>query len=511
MKLSRRAYAILWDAHAWAGAISSIVLFAVFFLGTFALFAEQLVPWQEPAFRGPIAVSDDRALELVQKIVDDEAALLPVWFGVSLPTDEEPWLRTWRMDAGGGVVSTWMDPTSGQQVGERSNLGEFLNEMHFLMPIPGGIYVAGVASVVLTLLIGTGLLIQLGKLARELVQFRPEKSLRVLWSDAHKLIGVVTAPALLIFAITGTVLCLSEWLRPVVVASVLSGDDRAVSRITDWPTAPTPTGTRAETPDVRAALHTAQALFPDSELRWFFFDNLGDENAIVHLPGEKGGDLHPFSHVRMSRDGTVVWSKEDGGATHYSRIMETLYGLHFAAWADLPVKVLYGLLSWLVAFGILAGNLLWLERRKQKGHGVFDRLLLKLTAGGCAGLPFAVAVLFVANQLLPLDLGDRLAWEHAAFFVGWGAAVALAFIDPAAGRVSWRLLVTAGAIFLAVPLVDWLRLGELPFVSHSPLVAAAATGLVVMGLVLLGAAHIVFRLMSREPKVARATAGLPAV
>lgn len=501
MKLSPRSYSIVWDAHAWVGVVSSIVLFAIFFLGTFALFAEDLVPWQEPAFRAPIAVSDDQALEIIQGIVDREADVRPMWFGTSLPTEEEPFIRTWRMDEGGKVVSTWLDPTTGRTLGERSDLGEFLNQMHFLEPIPGGIYVAGIASVVLTLLVGTGLLIQLGKMARELVQFRPDRNLRVLWSDAHKVIGVVSSPFLLIFALTGTALCLAGWLTPATVATVFDGDHEDFAAATDWPSPPTPSGIRAPAPDVKQALATATALFPDSELRWFFFDELGDENAVIHLPGEKGGDLHPFSHVRMSRDGTVLWSKEGGGATHYSRIVETLYGLHFAAWADLPVKIVYGLLSWLVAFSILAGNLLWLERRKQKGHGTFDRLLERLTVGGCAGLPLAVAALFLANQLLPLDVADRPGWEHLAFHATWALSFGVALVARSPGRLAFVLLAGAGAAFLLLPPLDWIRLSRPPFGADSPFVVATEVGLFVLGLILVQVARIVGRMVGAGAEV----------
>lgn len=494
MKLSPRSYSILWDAHAVVGVIASIVLFPIFFLGTFALFAEDLVPWQEPAFRTPIAVSDDAALEIIQDIVDREAEVRPMWFGISLPTEEEPFIRTWRMD-GGGVVSTWLDPVTGGTLGERSDLGEFLNQLHFLDPIPGGIYVAGIASVILTLLIGTGLLIQLGKMARELVQFRPDRNFRVLWSDAHKVIGVVTSPFLLVFALTGTVLCLEGWLDPSALRVIFDGDRQAFAEATDWPAPPSPSGVRAQAPRVNEALATATAMFPDSELRWFFFDELGDENAVIHLPGEKEGDLHPFSHVRMSREGEVLWSKEGGGSTHYSRIVETFYGLHFAAWADTSVKLVYGLLSWLVAFSILAGNLLWLERRKAKGHGAFDRVLQRLTVGACAGLPFAVAVLFVANQLIPLDVADRMGLEHLAFFLAWGVALVVALATSQSGRLAAGLLSLAGGLFFLVPAIDWLRTSRLPFGADSPLVTATEVGLLAVGALLLWAALVVHRLV----------------
>ncbi|WP_224243540.1 PepSY-associated TM helix domain-containing protein [Hyalangium gracile] len=494
MKLSPRAYEILWDAHAWVGALSSIVLFALFFLGAFALFAEELAPWQEPAFRGPVAVSEERALELAQRIVDAEVEAKPAWFGLSLPAEEEPWLRIWRLTPAGTVQSSWMDPVSGQLLGERSDLGEFLNAMHFLDPIPGGKYLAGIASIVLLLLIVTGVLIQLGKLVRELVQFRPHQARRVLWSDAHKVLGVVNAPFLSLFALTGAVLCLYAWLQPAVVATTLDGDARAVESAVDWPSPLPRKGESATAPDLKLSLERARQRFPQATHRWFFIDNLGDANAVVHLPGESGGSLNAFEHVWVSRAGEVIRVRGRGGATSYSRTMETLYGWHFAAWADLSVKAIYALMALLASFGIVAGNLLWLERRRSRGLGSFDLLLEKLTAGGCAGLTFAVASLFVANQLLPAALHERPRYEHALFFVAWAGAVGYAFVERSAARSARRLLIGASALLFAVPLIDAARTSRLPFASGSSFILATELGLVLLGLLLAGAARAVSRM-----------------
>ncbi|MFP2913240.1 PepSY-associated TM helix domain-containing protein, partial [Pyxidicoccus sp. 3LFB2] len=487
MKLSPRAYAVLWDAHAWAGVLSSLVLFVTFFLGAFALFAEELSPWQEPTFRAPIAVTEARAVQLAQQVADAEAAAKPAWFGISLPTDEEPWLRIWRVSPEGTIKPLWVDPVSGQQLGERSDLGEFLNAMHFLEPVPGGKHVTGFASAVLVLLIGTGLLLQLGRLVREFIQFRPGAARRVFWSDAHKVIGVVTAPFLLVFALTGGILWLDDWFEPAVVKTSLAGDAKARELAVDWPSPPPASGRPAGAPDLAHALELAKQRFPRSTHHWFFFDNLGDESGLVHLPGENEGTLHAFTHVRVSREGALVWARETGGASAYTRVMDPLFGLHFATWAGFPAKVLYALLSLLVAFGILAGNLLWLERRRAKQPGRFDAVLARLTSGFCAGLALAVAAVFVANQLLPAALADRPRWEHAAFHAAWVVALGSAFLDRSAATHARRLLLLSSALLVAVLLIDAVRTGRLPFASGLPFVLATEVGLVALALLLAGA------------------------
>ena len=499
MKLSPRGYEVLWDAHAWAGVLSSLVLFVTCFLGAFALFAEELAPWQEPAFRGPVAVDEARAVALAQQVAEAEAPKKPVWFGLSLPTAEEPWLRVWRLTPEGGIENSWLDPVSGQRLGERSDLGEFLNAMHFLEPLPGGKHVSGLASALLVLLVGTGLLLQLGRMARELVRFRPAGARRVLWSDAHKVVGVVTARFLLVFALTGGILWLGSWYEPAVVSEALGGDAAVREVAGDWPAPPAASGRPAPAPDLARALALARERFPGSEHSWFFLDNLGDASALVHLPGEAGGTLHAFTHVRVSRTGELVWAREAGGASAYSRILDPLFGLHFATWAGLPAKVLYALLSLLAAFGILAGNLLWLERRRARGASRFDAALARLTAGVCAGLALATAALFLANQLLPAGLADRPRWEHAAFHTTWALALLGALRARSAAAHARALLLAAGGVLLAVPLLDAARTGRLPFGAGSVHVLVTELGLVLLALLLLASARAIGRMRRAAP------------
>ncbi|NTX16001.1 PepSY domain-containing protein [Myxococcus sp. CA056] len=498
MKLSSRAYEILWDAHAWAGVLSSLVLFVTFFLGAFALFAEELSPWQEPTFRAPIAVPEAQAVALAQRLADTEAASRPVWFGISLPTEEEPWLRLWRM-TDGAIHPLWLDPVSGRQLGERSDLGEYLNAMHFLEPLPGGRHLSGLASAVLVLLVGTGLLLQLGRMLRELVQFRPGSSRRVFWSDTHKVIGVISAPFLLVFGLTGGILWFDDWFEPAVVKTSMKGDLQVKERAVDWPSPPAASGRPAGAPDLAHALALAKQRFPASSHHWFFFDNLGDEHGLVHLPGEREGTLHAFTHVRVSRTGELVWARDTGGGTLYSRVMDPLYGLHFATWASLPAKVLYALLSFVCAFGILAGNLLWLERRRAKASSRFDRVLAKLTSGVCAGLPLAVASLFLANQVLPSELAARPGWEHAAFLSAWALGVVGAFVDSEPARYARRLLLGASVLLVVVPLIDAARTGRWPLASGSSHVLVTELGLVALALLLAGAARGIRRLQRPSP------------
>jgi hypothetical protein len=72
-----------------------------------------------------------------------------------------------------------------------------------------------------------------------------------------------------------------------------------------------------------------------------------------------------------------------------------------------------------------------------------------------AGLVSAVAVFFLANRLLPVNLAGRADWEVNAFFMAWGLSVLHAMLRP--GRKAWvEQLVFGAALFVAVPLINAL-------------------------------------------------------
>lgn len=480
LTVSPRTRALLWDAHAWVGALASVVLFAAFFLGAFALYWQDLGAWQEPRRRGGEAISVDRALELAGPEIDRAMADRSGWFGVFLPTGSEPWAKTWSFPESGDRLR-WLDPRTGRAQTPESELGQLLYDMHFLGVVPGGVPLAGVASLALIFLIATGLVMQLGKIRRELLQFRPARALRTLWSDAHKVTGVVLLPFLFVFAWSGAVMCLSyDWLRPVTTHLVHGGDAGAAARSEGYREVPDRRGASRERPDFARAVAQARERFPAARIERVKLLNAGAANAVIEVDLMDVAGIYPHVIVRTTPAGDVAWTRPAGGSTAYSRAMSVLYGLHFATFAGPALRVLYALLALLGAFSILTGNLVWIERRRSTGLSHWDVFLGRLTSGGCAGLCFAVAALFFANQVLPRSLADRPTWEHVAFFVAWGGAAVFALARPSACASTGRLLDASAALVLLTLACDFALRPRLPFASGATSAAGVELALVLL-------------------------------
>ena len=66
----------------------------------------------------------------------------------------------------------------------------------------------GIVSLLYGMALLSGLVIHLPKLFGDLFALRPGRNLKQLWQDAHNVIGVLSLPFHLMFAVTGALLCL---------------------------------------------------------------------------------------------------------------------------------------------------------------------------------------------------------------------------------------------------------------------------------------------------------------
>ncbi|WP_375743466.1 PepSY domain-containing protein [Corallococcus interemptor] len=513
MRLRAHTYRLLWEAHAWAGAVASVLLVGMFLLGVASLFRHELVPWQEPRLRAPVAADEPRALATLQAWLDARVGRDgPSTLDVDLPAPYAPWMRLeWRA-AGGLKQAVWVQPATGEEVPERSDLGYFLFLAHFLYPLPGGMAVAGLVAVVLLLVVGTGLIIQLGRLRRELVRFRPREALRTVWGDLHKVLGGLGTPFQAVMAWTAAIICLNAAvLQPVVVRTAFQGDVDAGLQTLGYPRGAKPSGQAAPAPRVAAILDRAREALPDARHYRFSLRNLGDASSYADVRGLARDGLAEFTTVRVTGDGQLVHVRRAGGPSASAKLLEGAYVLHSGLYSGMGLRLAYALLGLFSALCVVTGNLVWLERRARSMRRV-DVALARLTAGGCGGAAFAIAAVFLANQLLPDALPLRVEWEHRVFFGAWCASVLGGLVYPRArGWARW-LLGLSGAVLVALPWLDaWRNARRVFDLAGSPFVFFVDLGLAALGAAFLLSAWAIGRIAPHDPDGARvAPLGVPA-
>ena len=136
-----------------------------------------------------------------------------------------------RMSFEDGATWTraWVDSKANRLVPERERLADFTYSLHFLWHDLTGDWlyrVAGLLSVGLLLALVTGVLIHIKDIVRQFHQFRVKKSRRVLWSDLHKVVGVMGLPFQLMYAYTGAFIVLGPLLMAAFAGPLFGGDSK---------------------------------------------------------------------------------------------------------------------------------------------------------------------------------------------------------------------------------------------------------------------------------------------
>ncbi|MEY4547685.1 MAG: hypothetical protein RL685_3880 [Pseudomonadota bacterium] len=444
MKLRPRTFQIYWDAHAWSGVVAALLLHVMFFMGAFALFQHELDRWASSP-----APSGDSAPAL-QPLLEQLHAEQPLFGKRRVAFQLEPSGVTAHWRAGKEQHSFQYSAAAGKLVPLRSELGSFLYELHYLGPIPNGIYAAGVASLALLLALVTGVLIHWKDLLRQWFQFRPERVMRTWSSDVHKVLGVFGLPYLLLYAWSGAVLCLAvKTVEPALEAALFQGDEHA-ARIArgSGERPPRPSGhLTGRLPDVDGALATAQRELPGLRPTWVGIEHVGDERSTVHIFGALPGLALATADVTVEASSGRVLQVLPPDGSHFRRFEAWFYGLHYARFGGYGVRILYALLALASCAVIVTGNLVWLERRDLRRAHWGNRLLERLTAGWCAGVVLATGAALLANRLLGFGSGESTGAEQWAFWLVWGLAIAAPFVARSSRRVAaYQLLLAAAAL-----------------------------------------------------------------
>jgi uncharacterized iron-regulated membrane protein len=363
-----------------------------------------------------------------------------------------------------------LDPATGAALPARDTRGgDFLYRFHYELHLPPlwGRWIVGGCAMMMLIALLSGIVTH-RRIFADLFTFRPGKAPQRAWLDAHNITGVLALPFHLMITYTGLVTLMLLYM-PWGVDTAYRGDreryfqDRGQTIVARPPShAP---GTLAP---LGPMIHEAMRL-TGSDATFIAIHNPRDARStvVVTMDEPEGlAHLHPavgFDGVTGTSFGTTM------PASAATTVNGTLVGLHEAHFARWPLRLLFFLSGLMGCAMVATGLVLWTVARLPKPNSVVGmplghRLVHVLNVGTVAGLPIAVACYFLANRLLPAAMPARPEAEVQAFFAGWFLTVLPPlFFKPAR---AWTVaLATAGAGFLAVPIVGGVTTGRHLFAS----------------------------------------------
>ncbi len=460
MKFSSRTLRTYTTLHSWVGLIAGFALFVAFYAGALTVFHHDIPLWQTPqAIEQPAATLAD-AQRLLDGVLERHTAARQ-HMGMTFPGGDPPQPIAYWQDAQGTWQYAWLDHYDGSVTPPQAGLAELVNSLHYSLGLPvAGIYLMGVVSLLYGLALLSGLVIHLPRLAGDLFALRPGRNLKQMWQDAHNVVGVLSLPFHLLFAVTGTLLCLLFLQMAVLNPLIYDGKlMQAVPAAMD--TAPVRAPAGAPGSHVRLAELHALALqaaeqqgvqgFTPTYLK---LANAGDRNATLEITGESEGTLGPAGAVALDvASGAVLATQLPGQRDANHATLSAAYALHFGEFGNAAVPWLYFVLGLGGAFLFYSGNLLWIEsrrKRRQAEQGRAPRNMARATVGICIGLCVAISAAFVSAQVLEqlapqaVDSGIRwVCFGTWALCAGWAA---LRYPAQAARELLWAAAVVTALV-----------------------------------------------------------------
>lgn len=448
--------------HTWTGLLGGFALFVAFYAGALTAFHDDIATWQNPPWRSatdahiPVSVLIDRFVAKHPQAKDD--------FGIMLPGDVSRAAYVYWQDGKGPRFAAYSGIASPTDEAYRGELADFIYALHDSLGLPVvGLYLMGIVSLLYGLALISGLIIHLPQLTTDLFALRAGHNVKRLWQDAHNVIGVLSLPFHIIFATTGSLLCLFTLLLTalntlafdgklygVFAQAISTAPTVAASHI---PAAMLPPDVLIERAQQAASAGQVSSFSPD----YLHYVHYGDRNAMVEVRGLSQHTLGTYGSVALSAvDGNVLATHV--GATHTINGISNsaIYGLHFGSFGGRVVRWLYFALGLAGAFLFYSGNLLWIESRRKRRH--IDqprrtRIMARATIGVCLGTCLGISGAFAATWLSVHSGIDTAVPQRVACYGLFIAACGYACIRPIP-RAAVELLLAVAALTVSVALAD---------------------------------------------------------
>ncbi|MGC4082794.1 MAG: PepSY-associated TM helix domain-containing protein [Vicinamibacterales bacterium] len=468
--ISRRAYALFWDAHSVVGVFTGLALFVMFFCGALALYRGELHQWADPALR--TQTTQVASIDAMLAPLFDAHPLKPGGgLVLTWPFGDRPYFHV-NYETASGRVAHWIAPQSRETLPEigRSRLPDILNDLHFFGQLgTAGRLLAGVVGLVCLFALVTGLAIHLHKLPQDLHTFRPRERLRVSLADAHAVLGTVGIPFTAMYALTGAYFSLLLVVYGGLVFGTLGGDRQRLGDLIGGFNRPVYQAAHVTSPSLSfdALLARFRAEYADAPPFIMEIEGWNDAAGLVTFEANANRSLGSTAIATLrATTGEIVAGR---GSAHTPAMTETAaaFGvLHFARFGGHLLKAIFFVLALAASAVMLTGNVLWLEVRRSQHRDAtpwLHRMLARLTSGVGAGLVAAVPLLFLTTRVVPIEQPGRMAVEEGMFFGAWALFIVVAQVVPSAKTSAALLIVVGGLLAVAVPFADAWCTGAWPW------------------------------------------------
>jgi len=455
--------------HTWTGIVTGLVLFIGFYAGSLSMFEEEISHWATPSSHQLPQIPADKFDELILKASSnfDKAQQD---FTVNFTDNLSP--LTWSETGGGrGLrLNHVMRHATLSEQGElvtqtnlTNELGDLIDTLHRTAGIAGkighedvGVIILGIAAVLYFIALLSGIIFLLPTLVKTFFALRTNKGANRFWLDSHNLVGIISLPFHFIIAMTVVVFAFHDVFYGGL--SLVYGDEPLFER-----------GEKSkieytidQLPLIASYLKKVDELTEGYTVESLAFSGLSSSRPSVGITisnhqammRNSTGDfiyMNPYNfEVSFS---SVQMNDKDV----YTPLVASFFSLHFGGYAGDLGRWLYFIMGLLGAFLFYSGNLLWLEKRRQKQaiQTKPNRFMACLTIGVCLGSILAVVTTLLSSKWFYLADVQVNNLYLACYYFTFFAALIYAF-SRGASRSAIHILYALSIACLFIPLTTLL-------------------------------------------------------
>ncbi|TYP98142.1 PepSY-associated transmembrane protein [Tenacibaculum adriaticum] len=475
--MKNRTYNILFHTHTVSGIVISVVLYIIFFAGSFSFFRDEIVNWER---NHTVQTTDDM-------ILDFDSALDTLGKQYNLyGRDVE--LKKYNIEQRVGVyLSASKDSLTPKESNTSSylsldtkeltthtyinsyTLGEFLYRLHFLaqVPYPIGYYLSGFIALFFLFAIVTGVLVHWKKIVSNFYLFRPMAKLKTLWTDAHTSLGMIELPFQFVYAVTGAFFMIKIILIAPTVSFLYDGNQTKFYEDLGY-THPHYDFANEKIPSnfsVNSFVDKTKDLWNDFEVIEIHIFNYGDANMHVLVNG------HLNYKTKFNGTGEAIYKVSNGELvskkdptlkiSYLESVKNILYRIHYGDYGGYVLKLFSFLLGIISCFVIISGVMIWLVARDKKNiperKRRFNERVVRIYLAICLSMYPITALSFIAVKVFqPVSQS----FIYSFYFIGW-LLLTVFFILKKDHNFTNKYNLLLGSIFgLLVPITNGLTTGN---------------------------------------------------
>jgi uncharacterized iron-regulated membrane protein len=475
--MNNRHYNIYFHTHTVSGIVISVVLFVIFFAGSFSFFRDEIINWERSesaAVTKEIQLDYDSAL----KKLDKEHVLHGRNITISKPGTEKRvaiYLEGTKdtlapaKQKEGNFFYLDTENFKSFTYEESYSLGEFLYRLHFLaqIPYPVGYYLSGFTALFFLFAIITGLLLHWKKIVSNFYVFRPKEKLKTLWTDAHTALGMLGLPFQFVYAVTGAFFMIKLLIVAPSVMALYKGDQDKLYKELEYTDTQYDFKNKALTADfsIDNLVQKAKSNWDDFEITRVFIQNYGDANMHVLVEGEL------LQNKKFTGIGKIVYRIADGKEVakkdpntqnkYLDAVKNVLYRIHFGDYGGYALKIVSFVLGIITCFVIISGVMIWLVARQKANMPEkkrrFNRRVVRIYLAICLSMYPVTALAFIGAKLFyPLSQSNL----YLLYFVSW-LLLTIFFIVKRKDAFTNRYTLISGSILgFLVPITNGIVTGN---------------------------------------------------